>query len=216
MNARTRSQSPFGPRPPLEVWRDGPTMWNEWARAALLERRTVLIDRPLDEGMATQAAAELMVLESAGDDAIVLRVDAAGGTVGAALTLIDVLDLLGVPVHATCVGRAEGPVLAVLAVADHRSAAPHARLRWGDDADALDGSATDVARFAAQRLRELDQLVARVAAATRLDAGELREAFGRRSYVALDAAQEVGLIDEVLEPEGRVVRFPRRVGYERD
>ena len=56
---------------------------------------------------------------------------AGGGTLEAALMIIDMIDLLGVPVHARCVGRAEGAAVGIVAVAPHRSATPHARFRLG-------------------------------------------------------------------------------------
>jgi ATP-dependent Clp protease protease subunit len=199
------------------VWRDGPTLWNEWARAALLERRTVLVDRPLDDGMAGQAASELMLLDAEGDDPITLRIDCEGGSLGAALTLIDVVDLLGVEVHAQCVGRADGPALALLTIADHRAASPHARLRWGTgDADEFHGDASDIATRAAMLERAVDQLVQRVVAATGLEAGAVRDSIARRSVLGVDDALAAGVLDEVLAPHARVVGFPRRVGFERD
>ena len=73
-----------------------------------------------------------------------------GGTLEAAFTLIDVIDLLGVPVHATCIGRAEGAALGVLAVATRRLAIPHARLRLCEPTNAFAGRADDVASWAAQ------------------------------------------------------------------
>jgi ATP-dependent Clp protease protease subunit len=216
MTSTTRLQSPFEPRPTLQVWRDGPTLWNEWARAALLERRTVLIDRPLDDGMAAQAASELTLLTEAGDEPVDLRIDSEGGTIGGALTLVDVVDVLGASVRATCVGRADGPALAVLAVADRRAAAPHARLRWGaGESDELVGRASDIVHLAEVRAREVEQIADRVARCTRLTADEVRERLDRRAYLRVEEALALGVIDEVLAPEARVVGFPRRVGFDR-
>jgi ATP-dependent Clp protease protease subunit len=211
-----RQQHPFEPRPPLQVWRDGPTLWNEWARAALLERRTVLVDRALDDGMAAQAASELTLLDEDGDAPVELRINSEGGTAGAALTVIDVVDLLRVPVRATCVGRADGPALAVLAVADHRAAAPHARLRWGGgEAFEFTGSASEVQQIAEIRSHELDQVAARVARATGLSAADVRDRIDRRAYEPVEDALALGIVDEILAPEARVIGFPRRIGFER-
>ncbi|HEX7094260.1 MAG TPA: ATP-dependent Clp protease proteolytic subunit, partial [Acidimicrobiales bacterium] len=91
------------PLPPLHVWRDGVDLWNEWARASLLERRTVLLDGPLDDATASRVTSELMLLAADGDEPIMLRIDSEGGSTAAALTVIDVIDALGVPVHAVCV-----------------------------------------------------------------------------------------------------------------
>jgi ATP-dependent protease ClpP protease subunit len=217
---------PFEPRPPLQQWRDGPTLWHEWARAALFERRTVLVDRALDDGMAAQAVSELMLLDQDGIEdlegsdgdgpaPVEVRIDCEGGTVDAALTLVDALDVLRAPVRATCVGRADGPVLAVLAVADHRAVAAHARLRWGGESTEFHGSASELAARVEMQRAALEHLAARVARATRLTADDVRERIDRRAYVRVEDALGDGLVDEVLAPEARVARFPRRIGFER-
>ena len=65
----------------------------------------------LNEALAGQVALELMSLDASGDEHVTLYVDSGGGNLEAAFTVIDVIDLLGVPVHATCLGRAEGPAV---------------------------------------------------------------------------------------------------------
>ena len=84
----------------------------------------------------------------------------------AAFIVMDVIDLLGVPVHATCLGRAEGPAVGVMAVSDHRSAAPHARFRLCEPQSSAQGRASDMQRFAEQQRLQLDRFIARVAEAT--------------------------------------------------
>ena len=70
-----------------------------------------------------------MTLDATGDDPIQLHIDSPGGTLEAAMCLIDVIDLLGVELTATCIGQAAGPALGPLVVAHHRRATPHARFR---------------------------------------------------------------------------------------
>src|SRR5262245_62015009 len=106
-----------------------PTNWYDSLRARMFDLRTISITGRLDDEGASRVEVELMTLDANGDDEIQVLIDSGEGTLDAALTLIDVVDLLGVPVHATCLGRAEGPALAVLAVASKRSATPHCRLR---------------------------------------------------------------------------------------
>ncbi len=86
-------------------------------RSRLFDHRTIFIRGVLDDETANRAAAELMTLDATGDERITLQLDLAGGTLEAAFTVMDVIDLMGVPVHALCVGRAVGPAVGVLAVA---------------------------------------------------------------------------------------------------
>lgn len=210
MNTEPEPHDPPFRVPPLSTWRDGAALWNDWARASLLERRTVLLDGPLDDDVANRVATELMLLDADGDDPAALRIDSAGGSLAAALTVIDVVDLLGVPVHATCVGRADGPAFAVAA---HRVVAPHAVLRLGDETPGREGRARDVLEFAEQYTLQLEQLARRLAAASTVDEQTVADMICRRARVSVDEARRLGFVDEVATPEARVLRFPRRVGY---
>lgn len=201
---------------PLRVWRDSAAVWNEWARASLLERRMVLLDGTLDDDTANRVATELMLLDADGDEPVAVRIDSAGGSSTAALTVIDVIDLLGVPVHATCVGRAIGPAFAVLAVAAHRAAAPHAQLRLGDETPGREGRARDVLEFAEQYAQQLAQLTRRLAAASAVDVDTVGEMLRDGARLSVDDALRLGFIDEIATAEARVLRFPRRVGYRRE
>lgn len=193
--------------------RSGPPDLNGWARAALLERRTVSLNGDLDEEAATQLAAELMLLDAAGDGPVLLLVNSAGGSLDAALSLIDVIDLLGVPVHASCTGRAHGPALAVLSVPAHRVAGPHASLRCVEPPSTAEGKATDLAAWAEVRAGALDQVCTRMAAATKRPAEEVRTWWDERRYLTADQAMEKGLIDEVATPVAEVRTLPRQIGF---
>ncbi|HZB71744.1 MAG TPA: ATP-dependent Clp protease proteolytic subunit, partial [Acidimicrobiales bacterium] len=72
----------------------------------LFERRTVLLTGALDGEAATAAAASLMALDADGDDPVTLLVNSPGGPLDAGVAVVDVLDLLGAPVEATCIGQA--------------------------------------------------------------------------------------------------------------
>jgi ATP-dependent Clp protease protease subunit len=205
--------TPDRPTPvPLEA-PAGPQQWNDWARASLFERRTVLLEGPTDAMTAAALTSELVLLESDADDPIELRIDSSSGELDAALTLVDVIGLLGAPVHATVAGRAEGPALAVLAVCASRVAAPHARLRFGAGELDAKGRAGDVVGRVEQHRERIRTLATRLAALGPLDAAELEDKIVRRESLALDDAVAWGLLDAIAEPEARVLRLPRPTGY---
>jgi hypothetical protein len=107
----------------------GRDLADETARR-LFERRTVMLTGPLDGEAATVVGASLMALDAEGDDPVTLLVNSPGGPVEAGVAVVDVLDLLGVPVEATCIGQAVGTAAVVVACATpgRRRAAPNARL----------------------------------------------------------------------------------------
>ena len=82
----------------------------EALRARLFEQRIVSLRGTLDDEVAGLVCAELMTLDASGDSAITLFVDSGEATLSAAFSVMDTIDLLGVPVHATCMGRA-GPAV---------------------------------------------------------------------------------------------------------
>jgi ATP-dependent Clp protease protease subunit len=180
--------------------------------AELLESRTVLLEGPVDSDRALGVSAELMLLDGEGDDAVQLRVESAGGTLDGALMLMDVVDLLGVPVQATCMGRAEGASLFVFAVCPERVVGPHARLHLSEPPAIYDGF-RDVAGAAEHHRARLDQLVARLATITSMPEDDLREELRRGRFLRPEEALEWGLADTIASAEASIRRFPRRVGY---
>jgi len=183
-----------------------------WLREKLFERRTVLLTGDLGEA-ATRCAAELMTLDATADGPIELRVDCDGGSLDDAFTVIDVVDLVGVPVHAIVIGRALGPVVGVVAVCDHRVAAPHAVLQLREPDIAFEGDATALAAFAEQRRAVLERFCERLADATGRTAAEVRDLVDRRRPLDPEQARALGIVDEVASRDAEIRAFPRRVGF---
>lgn len=165
--------------------------------AALLKRRTVVIAGVLDDQTVTRAAAELMTLDATGSDPINLRLNAYGGTIQGAFSLIDIIDLLGVPVHATCVGRAEGPAVGVLAAAHRRLSARHAQLRLCEPDASLEGTANQLAEKVRHYQDQIDRFCERLSAATRHSVGEIAADVRAGRYLDAQEAVAYGLIHSI-------------------
>jgi len=194
---------------------DDERMWADWLRGRMFDRRVVVVAGSLDDAVASRVAAELMTLDACGDEAVQLMLDSAGGTLEAALTVIDVIDLLGVPVHATCFGRAEGSAVGVFAVASRRVAAPHARFRMCEPASRFSGRASDVAAWATERERQLHRFSERLAAASGQPVDSILAATREGRYLDAHEASWFGLVDEIARPTAASVHpFARRpVGF---
>ena len=116
-------------RPDLEWpgFGNGAEPLSEALARRLLAQRVVLLHGPLDEGSTTRVAAELMTLDAEGDEPVTLRVDCGEAALGPSLTLMDVIELMGVPVRALCLGQVGAGAIGVVAVCAHRAAMPSTR-----------------------------------------------------------------------------------------
>jgi len=198
-----------GPTPAAESGPDDagrPTV-----RDRLFDQRVVFLWGPLDDARAGQLAAELMTLDATGDDPIQLHIDSPGGTLEAALCPVDVIDLLGVEVTATCVGQAVGPAIGPLAVAHRRRATPHARFRLSEPVFDLSGPARDIGAWAAHQRAQLHRFCARLARSIGTDPETLEGDLATGRFLDAAQAREYGLIDEICGPDARVypLRTPR-------
>ncbi len=201
---------PVGPIGPLEP--PGSPHPLEWMRRQQFDRRVVVLSGTLDDRMATEVAAELMTLDATGDDPVELQIDSADGSVDAALALMDVIDLMGVPVHAWCTGRAGGPVVGVLAVCDKRTASPHARLQLAEPRVEFDGDARSVGHRANEHLRRWRAFCARLAEAAGRTVEAVSDDAARGRYLSADEAVGYGILDEVAGAD--ITRLPgARIGF---
>ena len=178
----------------------------------LFGRRTVLVATTLDDETASRVAAELMTLDALGDDPIELWINCSGGTFDAALAVMDIIDLAGVPVHATCLGRAHGPAVGVLAVAHHRAATPHSQLRFDAPASSLAGPISDVVAAAEEITRRHDDFCRRIAHTSGQSAEWVADALRSRRTLAPIEGVRAGLLDEIAGPRAAPVSalFPNR------
>ncbi len=174
----------------------------------LFEQRVVLLSGPLDDMTASRVSAELMTLDAEGDDAVTLRIDCADGSLALALTLMDVIELLGVPVRALGMGQVGGPAVGVLSVCHHRASMPSTRFSWREPTTQFETRARDVEQWAQLRADERRRFTDRVAEAVRRSPIEVAEAFGRGVFMSAEQASEFGLIDEIYRPKGAIHQMP--------
>ncbi|MGY1635757.1 ATP-dependent Clp protease proteolytic subunit [Geodermatophilus sp. SYSU D00742] len=167
----------------------------DWLAERLLEQRVVALAGELDAEAVNRAVAELALLDATGDGPVRLRLSGVSADLDGALTLVDALDLVGAPVHATSLGTLTGPALAVLAVADHRQAGAHASFRLCEPRAprGLPGHAVEA--WAAEHSRQLRRLQERLAGACGrpveevagdMRAGRLLDVAEARAYGLLD------------------------------
>lgn len=167
----------------------------DWLAERMLEQRMVTLSGSLDSAAANRAAASLALLDASGDDPIELRLCDVDADLDVAFTILDALDLVGVPLHVTCLGELRGAAVAILAVADHRAAGPHATVHLREPRTYLGGHPDNVATHAEDHRRRLRQLQERLAEACHrtVDAVVVDMETGR--ILTAEQALGYGLID---------------------
>ncbi len=182
-----------------------------WLEERLFERRIVLCRGMLDEALAGRVAAALMTLDALGDGAVELQLDSEGTSLEAAWTLVDVIDLLGVPVNIVCSGRVEGAAVGLLTTAGRRTALAHARFRLTDPEVEISGRASEIGALLDHHKARLELLHERVATSTGRPLREVTADYlGGRSLDAVEALR-YRLIDEIAGGTGPI----RPIGSQR-
>jgi ATP-dependent Clp protease protease subunit len=172
----------------------------EAAEELLFERGVVLVAGEVDGPAATAIAARLMTLDATGDDPVELRLSSARGPLDDALSLIDVLDVLGVEVHTVGFGAIEGGPVGILAAGTRRRLAPHARLCLREPEVAAGGTAADLERSLAALATRRDAFFDRLAVSTRRGAAEVASWWFRRAVLDATDAVSLGYADGLVEP----------------
>lgn len=193
--------------------RDRSDPWWQTLRERMLAERVVFVSGTLDHATANEVAVELMTLDATGDGPIRLRVHCSDGTLDAALVLVDVIDLLGVDVHALCAGQVIGPAVAVVAVSHRRSATAHSRLRLVEPRVEVSGRPSEIETAAEMHSSQLRRFRERLAEATHHPVEVIGTDMRAGRFFTAEQAVEYGLVDEVTAPEAQVLELPRRFGF---
>jgi ATP-dependent Clp protease, protease subunit len=193
-----RPGTPFTPGPPpaqdpvspTRVWLDPNADWKGRLYERLLEKRIVLASGILDDDAAARFSAQLLTLDAEGDKPIRLELQNLQAELPAALTVMGILDVLRVPVHACVSGEISGPGLGVLASCPRRSGYPNASFVLAEPKLRFGGTVTSITAREQQVIRMLDTLYFRLAEVTGREVDQIRD--DARRGRSLTTAQAIG------------------------
>jgi ATP-dependent Clp protease, protease subunit len=197
-------QPPFWPaQPPPAAPSQAPADPGSWPGRVyerLLERRIVIAHGLLADDSATRLCAQLLTLDAEGDQAIRLELHGLDSELPAALTVMGVLGVVGVPVHAYAGGRLSGPALGVLASCSHRRAYPNAVFVLTEPRLQIGGSAAEIAACEQQIQTMADALYFKLADVTGREVDDIRDDARRCRHLTAEHAVSYGLIQGLAEP----------------
>jgi ATP-dependent Clp protease, protease subunit len=172
----------------------GPGGMPQWLSGRLFARRVVMLSGWLDADKAGRAAGELMLHDADSDDPVELHLTDIDGDLDAVITLLDVVELMGVPVKVGVGGRLRGPAVALLAAGDQRTLRPHATVELSEPkVEVAAGRASELAAQAADFARRLRRIQDRIAQTCGRPVDEIAADMRSGRFLDADGAAAYGL-----------------------
>ncbi len=156
----------------------------------LLAKRIVLASGFLDDDAAARLSAQLLTLDAEQKKPIRLELQNSAAELSAVLTVMGILDVLRVPVHACVSGEITGPALGVLVSCPRRSGYPNASFVLAEPKLHFGGTVTALSAREQQMTHMLDTLYFRLAEVTGREVDQIRE--DARRGRTLTTAQAIG------------------------
>jgi ATP-dependent Clp protease protease subunit len=203
---------PSGPRVPgtsRPETETGASPLSEMLETRLFDQRVIVVSEVLSDAAGNRVGVELMSLDAMGDDPITLQLSSPGGSLDAAMSVMDIIELAGVPVNAVCTGVVGGAVIGVLAVCAHRAGAPHSQYRVFEPPSSFAGAAREAAAWAAQSGARWEAFCARVGRSIGQDPERIHADAERRLSLSAADAFDYGLLTEPVGLPGQIVNFPK-------
>jgi ATP-dependent Clp protease protease subunit len=199
------STPPATPRPPLptlpaRLWPDPHDGWRTTLYERLLAKRIVLASGFLDDDAAARLSAQLLTLDAEEKKPIRLELQNLRAELSAALTVMGILDVLRVPVHACVSGEISGPALGVLVSCPRRSGYPNASFVLAEPKLHFGGTVTALTAREQQMTRMLDTLYFKLAEVTGREVDQIREDARRGRTLTTGQAIGYGLIQAQETP----------------
>jgi ATP-dependent Clp protease protease subunit len=167
-------------------------------QSALLGRRVVFLRGRLDETVSNNVIAQLLLVSrTSADDTIQLYVDSPSGSVGAALSVYDVIQSSPAPVSTTCIGTCGGASVLVLAggAAGRRFALPHARIHLTQESvEVPTGAPTQAAESIRQQQRWQKALAQHITHSE----SQLTKDLQLGHWLSAAEARDYGLVDGII------------------
>lgn len=189
--AETPAPTPTESRPPLEV-----------VGGRLLEARIVMLGGEIDNRLAQQVCAQLLVLEADNPGApITLYINSPGGSVDAGFAIYDTMRFLACEVATVALGLAASMAQFLLCAGapGQRYALRHASILMHQPHGALQGVASDIVLHADQFARMRQLMAERLALHTGQPVERVIDDFDRDHWFTAEEARAYGMVDAVLE-----------------
>lgn len=167
----------------------------------LMSERIIFLGTEIDSDVANVINAQLLYLESVGDDEITLILNSPGGVCYDGLSIIDTMNYISSPVATQCVGVAASMAAVILSSGEkgHRLALPHSRVLIHQPLGGAHGQCSDI-QIEAQQIQILkNELCGILAENSGQSIEKVIADCDRDHWMIAQEAKEYGLIDDIIK-----------------
>lgn len=175
----------------------------------LLLDRIIFLGTEVNDTIANLLVAQMLFLEQNDPEApIHFYINSPGGSVYAGLGIYDLMQHISCPVYTYCVGLAAsmGSLLLSAGAKDNRYAMPHARIMIHQPLGGARGQASDI-QIQAAEIQDLKGQLTQIYvdhSSKDLKYDDYEKAMDRDNYLSPKKALDMGLIDHIIEPKGKI------------
>jgi ATP-dependent Clp protease, protease subunit len=180
---------------------------NDSVYERLLRERIVFLGSQVDDPIANQICAQLLLLSAEDPDRdIFLYINSPGGSVTAGMAIYDTMQFVTNDVATVAVGLAAsmGQFLLCAGAKDKRYATPHARVMMHQPSGGIGGTASDIAIQAEQMLYTKRTMQERIAFHTGQTVEQIEKDSDRDRWFTAEEAKEYGFVDQVVARANQV------------
>ena len=188
----------------IETTNRGERAYDIYSR--LLKDRIIMLGSQIDDNVANSIVSQLLFLQAQDSEKdIYLYINSPGGSVTAGFAVYDTIQHIKPDVQTICIGMAAsmGSFLLAAGAKGKRFALPNAEVMIHQPLGGAQGQATEIEIAANHILKTREKLNRILAERTGQSIEKIQQDTDRDNFLTAEEAKEYGLIDEVMEPEGK-------------
>lgn len=182
----------------IEQTSNGTRAYDIYSR--LLNDRIIFLGGPIEDQSANLVVAQLLLLDSQNKDKpIYLYINSPGGSVTAAMAILDTMNHVKADVATVCVGLAAsaGAVILASGAPGKRSALRNAEIMIHQPHGGVEGQVSDIT-IAAKRMHDIKTRMNRILAKiTGKSTEQIAQDVERDKYMSAEEAKRYGLVDRI-------------------
>ncbi len=167
----------------------------------LLKERIIFLSGEINDSMANTVVAQLLYLDSLGNDDISIYINSPGGVISAGMAIYDTMNFIKSDVSTICVGIAAsmGAFLLSSGTKGKRFILPNADVMIHQPLGGAEGQATDI-KIASERILNLKNRLNKILAKnTGKNLKRIERDTERDNYLDANEAVGYGLVDKIIQ-----------------